>query len=208
MAKPNESNRGGVAAAPAPQVVPAAAPAAAAPAPQVEGLAHAETIVAKLSVKTMGCNAAAVKGMPEGQKAELCRIYGMVMDVEQKEDKFKEGAFVTKFQGTFEGINLETGEIFRSGVLYLPAGISETMEAAFKQIQLQDKTAQVQFAFEIRSVKAGNPIGYSYEAQAIRRPSKDDPLAELRQSMLSLPTAGEVLKSGKGNQLTDGRKTA
>lgn len=169
-------------------------------------LEHGETVVGKLSVKAMGCDASKVKGIA-GNRLELCRIYGMIMDTQAKEDKFNEGRFITKFVGTFEGVNLETGEIFRSGALYLPAGISEQMEAAFKQIHEQDANAQVQFAFEIRSVKSGNPIGYTYEAQAIRRPEKDDPLAQLRAQMKALPTAGEVLKGGK-NQLTDGRKTA
>ncbi len=164
-------------------------------------LKHDVTILSKLTLKGMGCDPSKVKSLTDGNKLTLGRIYGIVNDVRYKEDRNKPGAYHTQFVGTLEGVNMETGEIFRSGICYFPAGISETMEAAFKQIAEVSKkdgtTPAAQFAFEIRSVKASNPIGYSYEAQAIRKPEQDDPLAELRAQLLALPTAGEVVTSGK-----------
>lgn len=158
----------------------------------------AESYVAKLTIKSIGCKPDMVKTLPDSEKKfPLCRIYGKVSDVRTKEDTKNAGSWFTYFAGTFEAINLQDGEIYRSGVLYLPKGISEMMEGSFKNIQAQDKNASVHFAFEVSSVKATNPIGYSYEARALVKPEKEDELAALRGEMLKLPALGEAVTSGK-----------
>jgi hypothetical protein len=42
------------------------------------------------------------------------------------------------------------------------------------------KGVTVQFAFEIRAVKAENSVGYSYETAALLKPELADPLAAVR----------------------------
>lgn len=171
--------------------------------PETVQLQHSEeTYVSKLTIKAMGATPAKVVGLPDGNKWPLARIFGKVSDVKTKESQTIAGSIEVAFIGNFEGINLETGEVFRSGRLYLPKGISELMEKTFEQLRKQDKNADVSFAFEIRSVKASNPIGYSYEAQALQSAQKMDELAHLRNSIKQLPVAGATFPEKK---LTDGK---
>lgn len=162
------------------------------------------TYLGKLTVKGMGCVAAKVASEESGKLA-LARLYGKVSGLKYQPDTKSEGAFHTAFSGNFEGINLETGEVYRSGLLYLPKGISEIMESSFKKL-LADvgDTASITFGFEIRSVKASNPIGYSYEAQALKSPEVEDELAQLRGQMQALPASG--VKVGTAKTLPPAKK--
>lgn len=159
-----------------------------------------ESYISKLTIKTLGCVPARVTGLPDGEdKLALCRIFGKAVEVGAQEDKFTPGNFVSYFKGNFEGINMQTGETYRSGKLYLPKGISEIVEAAVKTMREKDEaTASVSFAFELRSVKASNPIGYSYEAVALRKPEAEDELAEIRRLVMEAPTMeNKKLAGGK-----------
>ena len=160
------------------------------------------------TVKGMGCTAAKVASEDSGKLA-LARIYGKASGLKYQADTRSEGNFHCAFVGNFEGVNLETGEVYRSGVLYLPKGISEIMESTFKKLKAEAEkegasadTVSITFAFEIRSVKASNPIGYSYEAQALKNAEKDDELKELRALMASLPATGAKIPAGGGKALT------
>lgn len=158
----------------------------------------AESYLAKLSIKTMGCDPRKVASV-DGGKLPLARIYGKAVTVKYVEGA--DGKASCCFIGTFEGINLETGEVFRSGKLYMPGGVTEVMETALRSAQKEDDKASISFAFEVRSVKAGNPIGYSYEAKAIKPPEVEDELAEIRKLLVGLPVGTTV-----GKQLTEGTK--
>lgn len=150
----------------------------------------AASYVAKITIKGLGCDPRKVVNVESG-KLPLARIFGKVASVRYKEDE-KNGGMYVAFIGSFEAFNLETGEVYRSGVLYLPKGISEIMETAVTKLKKgeDDQESVISFAFEIRAVKATNPIGYSYEAQALQAPDKQDELAELRRQMLALPATG------------------
>lgn len=160
-----------------------------------------ESYLAKLSIKTMGCDPRKVATVESG-KLPLGRIYGKAVDVKFTEGT--DGKISCCFIGTFEGINMETGEVFRSGKLYMPGGVSEVMQTALTSAQAKDDKASISFAFEIRSVKAGNPIGYSYEAKAIKPPEVEDELAEIRKLLVGLPVNETVVKKylteGKGKK--------
>lgn len=170
-----------------------------------------ESYVSKLTIKTLGCNPSMVKTLPDGEnKLAICRLYGKVQDVKYQENKDK-GEVYTFFAGTFEGINMQNGEVLRSGKLFLPKGISEVVESEVKNLRAKDDKASVSFAFEIRAVKATNPIGYSYEAAALKKPEAEDELSELRSAISKFPTlAQKQLTTAKGGQaaLPTGAKKA
>lgn len=133
------------------------------------------SIISKMSVKTLGCNPRLAR---DEQRRPLCRIYGMATGTKVQEDKVQGNIFVS-LTGNFEGVNLENGEVYRSGKLYLPNGIHEVIESAVKK--LADGAGEsVQFALEIHSVIATNPIGYSYEAKNLVRAEIADELETLR----------------------------
>lgn len=144
-------------------------------------------LIGKLTLKGMGCKPQKVTAL-EGERGKmaLAHIIGKAQEVRYQDDKSGSGTIHTFFVGNFEGVNLETGDVYHSGKLFLPRGISELVEAAIKEAQKTDKNASVSFAFELRSVKANNPIGYSYEARALKKPEQEDELGELRK-LLAAP---------------------
>ena len=144
-------------------------------------------LIGKLTLKGMGCRPQKVTAI-DGEKAKLAlaHIIGKAQEVRYQDDKSGSGTIHTFFVGNFEGVNLETGDVYHSGKLFLPRGISELVEAAIKEAQKHDKNASISFAFELRSVKANNPIGYSYEARALKKPEQEDELGELRK-LLAAP---------------------
>ncbi len=147
-----------------------------------------ESYISKLTISTLGCVPSLVKTLPVGEnKLAIARLYGRATDVKYQEDKEKGGVH-TFFVGTFEGMNMQTGEVLRSGKMFLPKGISEVVEAAIKTAKDKDDKNTVAFAFEIRSVKASNPIGYSYEAAALKNPEEEDSLKEIRALVAKAPT--------------------
>jgi hypothetical protein len=48
--------------------------------------------------------------------------------------------------------------------------------------------SQIAFAFEVRSIKANNPIGYSYKVLALQSPEAADELKELRDRVYKAGT--------------------
>ena len=168
-----------------------------------------ESYVSKLTVATLGCQPVLVKALPPDQtKLSLCRIFGKCSGVGYQDDK-ERGAIHTFFKGNFEGINLQDGTVLRSGKMYLPKGISEVMEKVVNEVAAKEGgnavlKESVAFAFEIRSVKAGNKIGYSYEAVALKDPHAEDELAAMRTAIASMPTHEQKQLAGKN---TSGGKT-
>lgn len=158
--------------------------------------AQESSFVSKLSIKALGCDPRLAKGV---NAQVLCRIFGMAQGLKHGEDK-NSGNLWTALQGSFEGINAQEdsddfGKVLRSGKLFLPAGIQDVVEGAVRQIENSAggaETAAVTFALEIRSVKAANPIGYSYEARSLTPTVKTDPLTEMRNMIEQ--HAGKVVK--------------
>ncbi len=133
-------------------------------------------IVSKLSMKTIRVNPAK---FATDSGAPIALVYGQLTGIKDVVDKVR-GDVYHALLGSFEGQNLETGERFRSGVLYLPAGIHDMLSASVAKLPEDDDSAYVEFGLEIRAVKAKNPAGYSYEAKSLLKPKASDPLEQLR----------------------------
>lgn len=145
-----------------------------------------ESLVAKLSIKALGCDPRLPSG---GTSKILCRIYGAAQGLKMGEDK-NTGNVWTALQGRFEGVNCEQGnedfgKTLRSGKLFLPSGIQDVIEGAIREIENSKDVldANVVFGLEIRSVKAANRIGYSYEAKNLLPAKQVDPLAQMREAI-------------------------
>lgn len=134
------------------------------------------SLIGKLSMKTIKVRAskhATDTGFP------IARVYGEAHGIKIVEDKIN-GDVHEALSGDFEAENLETHELFRSGVLYLPAGIHDMVASAVKGLHVEGES--VKFALEIRAVIASNKAGYSYEAKNLLKAAIVDPLAEMRRS--------------------------
>jgi len=107
---------------------------------------------------------------------DICVIIGKANGLKTGEGT--DGQVWTALTGVFEGTNMKTGERFRSGKLFLPAGTQEAVEAAVKM--LPESGGAVKFAIGFRRVETDNPIGYSYQTiNLLPMESQTDDLADL-----------------------------
>lgn len=142
-------------------------------------------ILPKMSIKTLGANPKAASVNLEKEKAKrvpMVRIMGIARGI--KAAVGNDGDPVFGLTGQFEGVNIETGETAQSGVLYLPSGIQELIQDPLESaINAGDKTAAVQFAVDLYAVSATNKAGYSFEADNLAAPEREDPFAALRTAL-------------------------
>jgi hypothetical protein len=163
-------------------------------------MATEKTYVSKLTVATIHCNPAKV--VKAGEATPIAHIFGKASAIKIVSDKLTGQAYEA-LQGQFEAHNLETGEVFNSGVLYLPAGIHDVVLSQVKG--LQNETDSIGFAMELCVVVASNPRGYSYEARDVMPPKLEDDLSEYRTLVTSrrqpLTLSGDTGKAVEGGKV-------
>jgi hypothetical protein len=160
-----------------------------------------ESIISKITMATIGCKPGLVAALPDGQnELPIARLYGKLTKVGYQEDKAS-GQTYTYFVGTFEAVNMQSGEVFRSGKMFLPKGISELVEQAVNK----NEGAAVSFAFQVNSIKANNPIKYSYKVLALKSPEAEDELKAIRELVAKAGTL--EAKRLTGSQTGAGPKT-
>lgn len=140
-------------------------------------------ILSTMNVKKLNCDPAIA--VAQKKSIDLCRIWGFVTDIKAGVNP-RDGSQMIALVGDFMGVNLETGEMARSGRLFLPGGIHETLAAPFQGLKDDDDKPRLKFGFTIASFPSTAPIGYSYKATPFEKPSDDDPLAELTKAALAI----------------------
>lgn len=136
-------------------------------------------LLKKLSFKTV-VGKVNRRELPEnGESMLVMRVIGVANKTVTGNSDF--GAFVG-FLGNFEATNVATGEVFRSGQMFLPNVCSNLLEAAVAA----NGGANVEFGFDIGVKEADNAIGYEYTAAPIIEASETDPVALLK-SRISAP---------------------
>ena len=157
------------------------------------------SMIGKITIRTI--NVIPAKSVEVGKSTPIARIFGMASGIKQVVDKVRGDTFES-ITGQFGAVNLQTGNAYESGVLYLPKGIHDMIEAAVRSIPKDAPSSTVDFALEIRVVKADNPAGYSYEAVNLIPAKVVSPLEELRKQiaasapMFALPTSTESPAKG------------
>jgi len=149
----------------------------------------ANGIVSKLSNATLGCDPLIVKGKAAGTKAPMYRIMGRATGI--KEAKDTNGEVIYGLTGSFEGTNLVTGQVMRSGVAYLPPGIHEMiLEPLDKEIAAAGagEAVALEFAFDVFAVAAPNKSGYSYSAIDLIPATRKDPFDDMRAALEKMNT--------------------
>lgn len=142
-------------------------------------------LVKKLSVKAIcGKTEKPTKHVP------LARIFGTVTGVTTG---FSEtvGREWTALVGAFEGVNLETGEVFDSGKCFLPEPAGSMLASAI----IQNPGTHIDFAVEIGVKPTNTAIGYEYTVRNLADPVADDKLTSMRQ--LYAPEAKAALEAPK-----------
>lgn len=166
----NQDDQGGGGDVQPPAADPTPAPGAAAPA---AADANQPGILPKLSLKTVGCNAALAKrDGDEGPAKRLlqARFWGTASGV--KAAVGQDGDAVFGLTGNFRAMNMTTSKVYQSGILYLPSGIQDLIQDAVETAMSEgDKKPNVEFAIEIYAVTASNKAGYSFAAETPMAPA-------------------------------------
>lgn len=149
--------------------------------------------VRKLTVKSIGAQPdikeiIAHDTAHPGEIMDLCTIIGRVNKVKPGESDY--GPFC-RFLGLFKGVNLRTGEVFRSSACLLPKAIEEEIEAAFGM----GDVSSLDFGYKI-GAKYDKTVatGYIYVVQSLLAPSELDPIEMLEKSMnlVALPAPAKA----------------
>lgn len=156
--------------------------------------------IGKITMATIGAGAIAKTVAAEGKGEAVCaRLFGMATGIKLK--TAANGDVFESIVGSFEAVNAATGEVFQSGVLYLPAGLHERVAEALKA---DDAPSSIEFGIEVIAYHAKNPQGYSWKAKQLFKPSAADPLASLRDNALT----GFVPKALPAPEKAGKKKTA
>lgn len=124
-----------------------------------------------------------MKAQPKKNSVEsttiLATIYGRCTD--KKVGTTDYGPFV-RFLGEFEGVNADTGAVFRSGELIVPRTLESLLDGAVSVATENDASGAVEFAVEIWVDKDESSItGYTYQIKPLIKPAESDALTNLRQ---------------------------
>lgn len=141
----------------------------------------------KLTISTIG-------GSPERAKTEKKRVhvadvYGIASGIKLVDNPMGNPPTFTALTGNFEATNAYTGEVWRSGVLYLPGGFHEMIVAMLEELSDDEDRSKfdrpsVEFALEINADPADNPAGYSYHARNLLPVKKADALSAIRSGLV------------------------
>lgn len=167
----------------------------------------AATFVKKMSVAALGCDPKEARqnkykpgsvntdGTPNplaGKKVPLCIIYGRATGTKSGENR-QTGDVWTALTGTFEGVciqegpDFKTGEVYTSGMVFLPGGIQEAIEGA---LEGAGENGSVEFAIKLfAGFDEKSAVGYRYYGMNMKAPAATDDLAGLRSLMQSQTTA-------------------
>lgn len=128
-------------------------------------------VINKISTKSIKCDLSMATETP----LDLYLVYGVVNAFEKVETSYGDS---DRLLGQFEAVNKETGEIFISGQLFLPRGLSKLITG-----KMSKASPSVQFAYSVGSkpviAKDGEP-SYEYTFTEEVEPDAADSLSKLR----------------------------
>jgi hypothetical protein len=150
-------------------------------------------IIKKISIKGI---VGEIKVPAEGETVKLCRLAGIANGMKTVATTFGDSVGLL---GNFAGINLETGEVFNSGLMYAPAILTDMLTPQLEQGN------SVEFAFDV-TITGDKTVAvkYRYGLATLIEPAADDPMVKLMAKVnalaLSAPAAepaAEPKKPGK-----------
>jgi hypothetical protein len=146
------------------------------------------TIITKITMKSIGAQPKP-KSIKEGESIKLANVYGRVRGMETGSTQYGD---YTLFRGTFEAINLKTGEVYAAGKMILPAVLESLITGNFTDEAMD-------FAFTITAMysEKGN-TGYTFGASPLIEPAAADELEYLRKAALpALPAPSKKTSKGE-----------
>lgn len=135
---------------------------------------------AKLGFGIKECREAAAKG-----KGKTVALYQVIGQANKIRTGMGDNGPWTAFCGMMEA-NTPDGEVVRSGEVFLPGGVSDMLESQLLNMQKEDPSAQIQFAFEIGVFESQTPIGYEFDVVSLmKEESSPDPLESLKKNLIT-----------------------
>lgn len=125
-----------------------------------------------------GKNETVMETVQRAVEQPLMRVIGLANDTKTGNSTY--GAWLS-FSGQFEATNILTGEVSRSGNLFLPDVATELLAPVVKAASGID----VMIGFDIGVKPCNNAQGYEYTVTPLTEPSEDDPIARLKASAFS-----------------------
>lgn len=143
----------------------------------------------KLTLKDLG-DPGRVKTMDAAQLKEAGNKYvcGILIGIAAKfinRRDDKTGETFEGLGGEFRMVPADGGEQLESGILFIPDAFHNMVAAAVRKAQDKDPNAKVKFAFQVASIPAKNPAGYSWDFKPVGDADGENPLDAL---------AGEIVK--------------
>lgn len=136
-------------------------------------------LIKKITVKSViGDVKKIFKGVTE--KTAIMRVVGIARSMQAGESDY--GPWV-KYKGTFNGINLITGEEMTAPYCLLPEVASCLIE---NQLSAEGVTS-IEFGFDLYIKPSDTPIGFEYLAEPLVEPKDADPLSHLSKSLPAPP---------------------
>lgn len=171
----------------------------------------------KLTAKALGWGrdeiSPAIKSMPQTERLFVGRFAGIVSGIKENVND-ETGEVQTGLRGQFRGLSTrsENGELVgtdpatgnplgmtvTAGVCYLPSGLQDVVEGAYRQAIETNPRATISFVLDLFAMAANNKVGYTYDAETRVDAQENDPLALLLETA-SGPAmiADETKKSAK-----------
>lgn len=137
--------------------------------------------VKKISAKVLGFGIEEIRDLVKKGEKALFTIYGTCTNV--KYGTGDNGAWI-KFTGAYEAVNMESGEVIRSGEMFLPDSVSPILETELLTARAVEGFQGVQIAFEVGAKKNEMPIGYEFTVKDLSEPSEKDALLAMRNSFV------------------------
>lgn len=161
-------------------------------------------LISKISVKTVaGAQTKELARVEAGWKrAELVEVVGIADGT--KTGVTDNGSWVAA-TGQFQAINVSTGEVFRSGVLFLPNAAQNMVNA-----KLAASKGPVEIGFAIAAIEEPESFtGYVFDCTPLMEMEADDPLARLTKKAggkLAKAVAKPAPKAEPAPEKTTGKK--
>lgn len=151
------------------------------------------SVISKVTVKSVGADPK--EAIRQNKKVPLARFWGVAEAIKYVNNRTT-GDVNIALLGSFRAQNMETGEVFDSGVMYLPGGLHDQLSGPFVRAKDQHATVEpIKFAIEVLAVPSKNPGGYSYEGRQLMKQEGVDPLAEMSSAfVMALPKPGAAKK--------------
>lgn len=160
-------------------------------------------LVSKISFKTV-CKAPEMatlevtdengnkKTVLRGIEKQYMRVVGVCRNTVIKNSQYGDSI---EFQGDFRAINIDSGEVFNSGKLFLPSIAETFISNAMENVRYTDGFSGLELAFDIGIKPASNPMGYEYTVKPLIEPEQTtDRLADMLKSLPALEALPETKK--------------